>query len=178
MMVREQSLSRPETGVGHYLRDLVYGASDGVVTTMAVLAGTSGAAFGAKVGLILGLANLAADGLSMGTSNYLALKSELEQTGQSVDAERPWRHGLATSAAFVSVGFVPLLAYLLGNAWLGAGFGVSLVTAALTLAVVGALRSRFIARSAWRCAAEMVLVAGGTSAIAYGLGTLAPLLTD
>ncbi len=86
---------RPTDGFGHYLRDLVYGALDGAITTMAVVAGTAGAALPPRIGVILGLANLIADGLSMGASNYLGLKSELEQAGRSIERKRPgamaWR---------------------------------------------------------------------------------------
>jgi hypothetical protein len=49
---------------------VVYGALDGVITTLAVVSGAVGAALEPRVGLILGLANLGADGLSMGASNY------------------------------------------------------------------------------------------------------------
>ena len=58
--------------------DLVYGANDGVVTTFAVVAGAMGALLPQGVVIILGLANLLADGFSMGASNYLALRSEKE----------------------------------------------------------------------------------------------------
>src|SRR6186713_2839866 len=97
---------RPSAGFAHYLRDMVFGALDGVITTMAVVAGVSGANLGARVALILGVANLVGDGISMGASNYLGLKSELEQTGADLRKEAPWRHGLATIAAFVVVGAV------------------------------------------------------------------------
>jgi len=59
-----------------YLSDAVYGANDGIITTFAVIAGATGAAFSSVVVIILGLASLLADGISMGLSNYLALKSE------------------------------------------------------------------------------------------------------
>ena len=49
-------MSRPVAGFGHYLRDMVYGALDGVITTMAVLAGAEGASLSLRVGLILGMA--------------------------------------------------------------------------------------------------------------------------
>ena len=107
----ESATGRPASGFGHYLRDLVYGALDGVITTLAVIAGAAGAHLEPRVGIILGLANLVADGLSMGASNYLGLKSELEQANHSVAAEAPWRHGLATAAAFATVGAVPLAGY-------------------------------------------------------------------
>src|SRR4029078_8063731 len=60
----------------HYIRDIVYAAHDGVVTTFAVVAGARGAGLGTRVVLALGLANLAADGLSMAVGNYLGIKSE------------------------------------------------------------------------------------------------------
>lgn len=62
--------------VGKYIGDFVYGANDGIITTFAVVAGASGASLSSGVVLILGFANLFADGLSMGASNFLGKKSE------------------------------------------------------------------------------------------------------
>jgi VIT1/CCC1 family predicted Fe2+/Mn2+ transporter len=59
-----------------YLRDLVYGAVDGTVTTFAVVAGAAGARLSAAVVIILGIANLVADGFSMGVSNFLGSRAE------------------------------------------------------------------------------------------------------
>ncbi len=171
-------VGRPANGVGHYLRDLVYGATDGVITTIAVIAGATGAAFDDRVGLILGLANLLADGFSMGASNYLGLKSELEQMGVSVARERPLRHGLATFLAFVCAGAVPLLSYIPQALDTSARFTLGVTLALITVALVGAARARFLPRSPFRCAVEMVLVSAVASAAAYGLGRLvAPLIS-
>jgi VIT1/CCC1 family predicted Fe2+/Mn2+ transporter len=64
--------------VGHhsYLGDFVLGAIDGTVTTFAVVSGVAGAQLDNKVALILGLANLLADGFSMAVSNYLSARAE------------------------------------------------------------------------------------------------------
>ena len=64
-----------------YLRDMVYGAIDGTVTTYAVVAGVAGGGLDAPVVLVLGTANLVADGFSMAVANYLGIRSE----------ERRWR---------------------------------------------------------------------------------------
>ena len=56
-------LARPKTA--SYLRDWVYGGIDGAVTTFAIVAGVVGANFSPLVILILGFANLLADGLSL-----------------------------------------------------------------------------------------------------------------
>ncbi|MEK6705345.1 MAG: VIT1/CCC1 transporter family protein [Bdellovibrionota bacterium] len=59
-----------------YVRDLVYGGVDGAVTTFAVVSGVIGANLPPKVIIILGMANLIADGFSMAASNYLGTTTE------------------------------------------------------------------------------------------------------
>ena len=59
-----------------YLGDFVLGAIDGVVTTFAVVAGVAGAGYSTGVALVLGAANLLADGFSMAVGNYMSTKSE------------------------------------------------------------------------------------------------------
>jgi VIT1/CCC1 family predicted Fe2+/Mn2+ transporter len=62
-----------------YLRDWVYGGIDGTVTTFAVVAGVVGADLSTKALLILGAANLFADGFSMAAANYSGSKAEAEE---------------------------------------------------------------------------------------------------
>ncbi|TQV67772.1 hypothetical protein FKG94_24905 [Exilibacterium tricleocarpae] len=71
-----------------YLKDFVYGAIDGAITTFAVVSGVAGAGLAAAVIIILGLANLLADGFSMAVSNYLATRAE----GQLRDKTRAEEH--------------------------------------------------------------------------------------
>jgi vacuolar iron transporter family protein len=59
-----------------YLGDFVLGAIDGTVTTFAVVAGTVGAQLPNSVAIILGVANLLADGFSMAASNYLGTQAD------------------------------------------------------------------------------------------------------
>ena len=61
-----------------YIGDFVYGGLDGIITTFAVVSGVAGANLGTGVILILGIANLLADGFSMATGAYLSTKSEQE----------------------------------------------------------------------------------------------------
>jgi VIT1/CCC1 family predicted Fe2+/Mn2+ transporter len=60
------------------VKDFVYGSIDGVITTFAVVSGVAGAALSPTIILILGFANLFADGFSMSVGNYLGYKSEKE----------------------------------------------------------------------------------------------------
>jgi VIT1/CCC1 family predicted Fe2+/Mn2+ transporter len=63
---------------GRYLGDAVYGALDGIVTTFAIVAGVQGASLASSIVLVLGVANLLADGVSMGAGSYLSKRSEEE----------------------------------------------------------------------------------------------------
>jgi len=65
-----------------YLRDWVYGGIDGTVTTFAVVAGVTGADLSTKALLILGAANLFADGFSMAAANFSGTKAEMEEYEQ------------------------------------------------------------------------------------------------
>src|SRR5262245_30070807 len=59
-----------------YLRDFVYGSIDGSITTFAVVAGVIGAGLSTGVIIILGLANLLADGFSMAVGNFLGTRAD------------------------------------------------------------------------------------------------------
>lgn len=95
-----------------YLPEFVYGSVDGVVTTVAIMTGAVGAGLSSSVIFILGLANVLADGFSMGSSNYLSSISEKHLTGNNVD-KKPFNEGLVTFISFVVVGSLPILPFFL-----------------------------------------------------------------
>lgn len=61
-----------------YLRDFVFGAVDGAVTTFAIVSGVAGAGLSPGIVIIFGMANLIADGFSMAVGNYLAARADRE----------------------------------------------------------------------------------------------------
>ncbi len=63
----------------NYLRDWIYGGIDGAVTTFAIISGVKGAHLATNIILILGFANVIADGFSMAAANYLGTRSEKEE---------------------------------------------------------------------------------------------------
>jgi len=72
--------SRLMAGYKHsYLKDFIYGAIDGTVTTFAVVSGVAGAALSSQIIIILGIANLLGDGFSMAVGNFLGTKAEAQQ---------------------------------------------------------------------------------------------------
>lgn len=81
--IRSAWMQRFET----YLPEVVYGSIDGIVTTFAVVAGSAGAGLGINIILILGVANLFADGLSMSIGSYLSKKSEQDNYNKHLKIE-------------------------------------------------------------------------------------------
>ncbi len=71
-----------------YLRDWIYGGIDGVVTTFAVVASVVGADLSSKVVLVLGLANLVADGFAMAAGNYSGTQAERDHYDRLLAVER------------------------------------------------------------------------------------------
>jgi len=62
-----------------FLRDWIYGGIDGVVTTFAIVSGVAGARLSSRIVLILGFANLLADGFSMAAANFLGTRAERDE---------------------------------------------------------------------------------------------------
>lgn len=162
----------------HYLKDLVYGANDGIITTFAVVAGVAGAQLDARIVLILGFANLLADGFSMGASNFLSIRSDeavRSSTGLAVLEPFPGRHSLATFGAFVIAGCVPLLSYVVATTT--EPFLTAVLLTLATLFVVGAARSLVTGLRWWWSGLEMLLVGSAAAAVAYGVGSFVERLT-
>ena len=157
----------------HYIRDVVYGANDGVITTFAVVAGVTGGGLSAQAIMIIGVANLLADGLSMGVGNYLSIRSHesaLAAQNRPEEEASPTRHGLATFLAFALAGAVPLVPFALALAT--APFEWSVVLTLLTLFTVGALRALVTVDRWWVAGLEMLGLGAVVAAVAYGSGAV------
>lgn len=217
---------------GEYLADFVYGANDGIITTFAVVTGAVGASLSPGVVIILGVANLIADGFSMGASSFLSTTSErnfhrsirLEQEKDiekqpdiakeevrsilhdwhiskdlleplvhvitknkrrwadfimknefnisDEDTDNPFKHGVATFIAFVTVGTLPLVPYLFGVVS-EKQFTVSVVATGIALFVTGAAQSLLTNKKWWlRTGVQMLIVGGVAAGLSYSLGFL------
>ena len=165
---------------GRYLAEVIYGANDGIVTTFAVVSGVAGAALNPSIVLVLGAANLFADGFSMGMSNYLSRRSELdyrqstydgpgEAPTDAADGKSPKRTAAVTFLAFVVAGWAPLLPYIFA---LEPVFPLSIAFTGVTFFAVGASRSLVTRRSWLVNGAEMFVVGMAAAVVAYTVGTL------
>jgi vacuolar iron transporter family protein len=157
-----------------YVDEFVYGANDGIITTFAVVSGAQGASLGHKAIIILGLANLVADGFSMGASSFLAIRTEVDVdtangTPVTENERRAVSRSLATFVGFLCAGTLPLIPFFTPIAQ-GAEFMVSAVSTAIAFFLVGGLRAFVTKRSFVLSGIEMLIVGGAASLLAYGVG--------
>lgn len=160
-----------------YLSEFVYGGIDGAVTTFAVVAGATGARFDTKILLVLGFANLIADGFSMGIGSYLSTKSEQElmvKRGESItDEPSPVINGATTYTSFILVGLVPLLAYtfnVIFDLGLNNLFLISSLLTGLAFVGIGLLKSRVAKTPVMRAVFETLVLGAIAAVLAYTLG--------
>lgn len=199
------------------------------MTTFAIVAGATGAGLPQIVTIILGVANLIADGFSMAIGNYNAASSRraqlararrvenehidaipagereevsqilarkglrgkaldraleaitgnrrlwvdlmvAEEWGLQVDPPAPGQEALATFAAFVCFGSVPLAPYVLPIGPSGRAFAISIVLTGVAFAGIGVLRGLVTESSLLRAGVLTVVTGGVASALAYGIG--------
>jgi vacuolar iron transporter family protein len=158
----------------HYIRDLIYGANDGIITTFAVVAGVAGAGISNATVLIIGAANLAADGLSMGVGNYLSIRAhESARAAENLPEEEayPTRHGGATFLAFVAAGAIPLVPYVLPSMSTGR-FATSAALTFAALFAIGAARATVTTGRWWVTGLEMLTLGLVVAAAGYAAGAI------
>ena len=158
--------------VGRYIKDIIYGANDGIVTTFAVVAGSVGAGLSAEVVLILGFASLLADGFSMGAGNYLGSRSEREvmRADGAVYGKSVITPAFLTFFSFIIAGSIPLLPFVFGN---GENFILAIMTTGAALFIVGSSLGAMVLHRHWAFwGLEMLFIGGAASTIAYGIGYL------
>ena len=156
---------------GSYLRDSVFAASDGIVTTFAVVAGSTGASLGSSVMVILGFANLFADGFSMSAGTYLGVKSEMdyEKAGgdNRISEASPFKQGIVSFLSFDLAGLVPLIPYLFDMKY---AFELSIIFVFTLLFLIGVVKGRYTKKGNIRSGLEMLLIGGFAAVVAYTTG--------
>jgi VIT1/CCC1 family predicted Fe2+/Mn2+ transporter len=214
---------------GGFLRNVVYGFNDGLTANFGLVAGVVGASATSvhDVVIVAGVAGLIADALSMGSSGYLAAKSEQEVYAHEIAMERdeialmpeverdelalmyqakgmdqataerlatqimadpermlreqvqeelgigephmsPLREGVVTGSATAIGALIPVFPFLIwdGTTAIAVSFGLSMLSHWL----VGAVRSVFTGRSAFRSGLDMFVVGLGVAIVGYYVG--------
>lgn len=217
------------------IREVVFGAQDGLTSNLALVAGLSGASVSGTTALLAGLAGLVGGAISMAVGAYVSTKSQRDVFAHELDQERRqlrshfhverielaeilMREGLDEDAARTAadalstneavmlktmaekelgISYEPPGSPIRDATVMGVSFAigaavplVSYVTTAGTAALVAAVVATLVALFAigvakavlagggrLRSGAEVALLAGAGTAIAYGIGHALPALT-
>ncbi len=156
-----------------YIRDFVFAANDGIITTFAVVAGSQGAELKPGVVIILGMANLLADGISMAAGNYLSLESEVEyknsHSRKHLLAKNLIAHAAVTFLSFVIAGLIPLLPFIFSSS---NNFIFSIAMVVIALMGLGVIRSLAVKKEYFRSVLETSLIGGTAAILAYAVGKI------
>jgi vacuolar iron transporter family protein len=161
-----------------YMKEFVYGGIDGSVTTFAVVAGATGAKMDAGVIIILGFANLIADGFSMSVGNYLSEKTELASVNKHLGRQSslsPFKTAGATFVSFFIMGLVPLLVYVfsyLNGTKADRLFPYSCLLTGASFIFIGFLRSHVTNINWFRSILETLLLGSIAAVLAYYAGSI------
>ena len=211
--------------------DAVLGGIDGCVTTFAVVSGVVGAGLPSSVAVILGFANLVADGFSMAVSNYESHKSKqefiesvrrseerhidvvpegereeirqifhgkgfkgevLETIVSTISEDRslwidtmlteehgihkispsPWASAGATFGAFILIGAMPLLPFLVSTLQIQQKFVISACVAGIMFFLIGMLKSFAFDKPVILSGFRTLLTGGTAAGLAFYTGYL------
>ena len=168
-----------------YFEDFIYGAIDGSVTTFAVVSGATGASLSPAIVLILGFANLFADGFAMATGNYEASKAHSEYVEKQKqhpieDNRRPLDTAASTFFGFNVIGLIPLLPFIIFfisgvTLSIENSFFYSVVFTAGAFFLIGIIKGKMVKKSVLRTGAHTLAVGGIAASVAYVVGYLLSL---
>jgi vacuolar iron transporter family protein len=154
------------------IRDTILSANDGVITTFAVVAGANGANLSSNTVILLGLANLLADAISMASGIYLGMESENEilEQNHNIDTNiSPLKSAIITFCAFAIAGAIPLTPYFFIEN-VETRFYSSIILVAIALISLGFLRGNFSKKHPTTTTLETILIGGVSAIIAYMIG--------
>ena len=151
--------------ISNYTKPIVYGGLDGIITTFAVVAGTVGGSLSIGAVIVLGFANLLADGFSLASSDYLSEKKA---------SKKILKEAVVTFFAFNLFGLIPLLAYVLTESAVGShnGFLISCVVTALALVLLGLTKAEVAGISKRKSIIQALIVGGIAAFVAFSVGEI------
>ncbi|PIN93742.1 hypothetical protein COU54_01785 [Candidatus Pacearchaeota archaeon CG10_big_fil_rev_8_21_14_0_10_31_24] len=165
-----------------YLPQFVYGSIDGTITTFAVVAGAIGASFSSTIILILGFANLFADGFSMAISSYLSSKSDndlhLNHKPPKIDSQKsysPSKKAIVTFISFLAIGIIPLLSFLLALVLpqiVNIQFQLSFILTAVALIIIGYIKGIVVNNHPIKSSLETLGIGSVAALLAFLAGFL------
>lgn len=153
-----------------YLRNVIFGVADSLVSTVGLLAGIDVAGTSRPIIILTGIVYAFVEAFSMAVGSFLSEQSaeEYEVKGE-VPAGGPVTAGIVMFASFMFASFIPIVPYILfrsSAAALGCSIGFSLVA----LCIVGVISATIVKVDVLRHSVKMVLLGGAAIVIGVIVG--------
>lgn len=156
------------------IRQIVFGAEDGMVSTMGAIIGLATASQNKSIVLVSGIVIIAVESLSMAAGTYLSNKSEVRAAisrHQKAAHKNPVIDSIYMGVSYVLGGSIALYPFwLLPIDW---AISLSVTSVILALFTLGILSGRLTKSSPFRTGLEMVVVSLTAAAVGYAVGSLA-----
>lgn len=154
---------------GLYLRNIVFGISDSLVSTVGLLAGIDAAGTPRQAILLTGVVYAFVEAFSMAVGSFLSEQSaeEYEVKGEASGAG-PFTAGVVMFISFILASFIPIVPYLLFGVsvalWCSIGFSL------IALLVVGVISAKIVRVNVLNHALKMMLLGGAAIVIGVIVG--------
>ena len=152
-----------------FLRNLVFGVEDGLVSTVGLLSGIAIAGVARETILLTGIVLIFVEAFSMAAGSFLSEASVEEMDGGEDDTRGSITAGAIMFAAYFFAGLIPLFPYAIFEVTEAFPFSVFLSVAALFILGYWSGRNT---KLAWRKAARMALVGGLAIVVGVFAGTI------
>ena len=146
-----------------YLRSVVFGFQDALVSTTGVIAGVAAGTANKEIVLLAGTVTILVEALSMGVGQYMSEKTvhQMDKDGKHTDSVLIG--GLAMGVSYFLGGLVPLTPIIFLSLPLAST--VSIIAALVGLFVLGFIKAKVVNVNPWHSAIEILLLGGAATAI-------------
>ena len=151
-----------------YLRSVIYGGVDGIITIFNIISGVEGGNLKYKVIFILGFSALISDAFSMGVSDFLSVDANNKVLKEENEQPNPVNSGIITFISFILFGLIPLLTYLLVKS--KRNYIITYISTVISLFLLGSFQSLYT-EDKWYISGSSVSLYGIiASLVSYNIG--------
>jgi len=152
-----------------FLRNFVFGAEDGLVSTVGLLSGVSFAGLASREVILSGVILIMVEAISMAAGVYVSEDSEKEL--DPTEKENEWNDAGVMFLSYVLIGLIPLLPYIaIANTTVA--FYWSVIASLVALFCVGLFKGFFVHSHPLKAALKMTAIGAVVIAVAVFIGTL------
>lgn len=153
-----------------YLRSIIFGFQDSLVSTTGVIAGVSAGTNHKELVILAGIVTITVESLSMGAGQYMSEKAvhQMDKTGKHTD--NLYIGGILMAFSYFLGGLVPLAPIIIFN--LPLSVTLSVFFALLGLFILGFIKAKIVKVNPFKGAVEIFILGGAATAIGLIVGKI------